>query len=104
MRIGLYTDDQLVNAVCVQRFAMCRNAEEQSKCLNDETPKITRHTRKLLRHIKSGKVNAAMSDEQICGFVLPAVIISWFISQVEWYAMKTLVLWIIERVRFLIWK
>lgn len=59
---------------------------------------IDRHVRRMLRFQKRGKINATMSDEQICG-VLSSGLLMWLF----WQIAPELLLWIIAAVRKRIW-
>lgn len=59
---------------------------------------IDRHVRRMLRFEKRGKINATMSDEQICG-VLSSGVLMWLF----WQIAPQLLMWIIAAVRKRIW-
>jgi hypothetical protein len=59
---------------------------------------IDRHVRRMLRFEKRHKINATMSDEQICG-VLSSGLLMWLF----WQIAPELLMWIIAAVRKRIW-
>jgi hypothetical protein len=59
---------------------------------------IDRHVRRMLRFEKRHKIDATMSDEQICG-VLSSGLLMWLF----WQIAPELLMWIIAAVRKRIW-
>jgi hypothetical protein len=59
---------------------------------------IDRHVRRMLRFEKRHKINATMTDEQICG-VLSSGLLMWLF----WQIAPELLMWIIAAVRKRIW-
>jgi hypothetical protein len=90
-------EDTISNSVQME-WALCASSLHGMEDSQDTKDDIDRHVRRMLRFEKRHKINATMSDEQICG-VLSSGLLMWLF----WQIAPELLMWIIAAVRKRIW-
>jgi len=99
-----WTDEGLIEVLLNHRFALCEsNGVMDSRRLDayvSEASEIRQYTPRLLRMIRTGRVNAGMTDERIVDLFAPSGLLAWFLGTIA----RELALWMVRKIRQLIWK
>jgi hypothetical protein len=91
-------ENTIVSSVIMEWQQSAMASSEPLAMWADTKDDIDRHVRRMLRFEKRHKINATMSDEQICG-VLSSGLLMWLF----WQIAPELLMWIIAAVRKRIW-
>lgn len=91
-------ENTIVSSVLMEWQQSAMASSEPLAMWADTKNDIDRHVRRMLRFKKRGKINATMTDEQICG-VLSSGVLMWLF----WNIAPQLLMWIIAAVRKRIW-
>jgi len=87
-------EDSIISSVIFERMRLLRVSDRDS----DETKKIERYGRRMIRMAESNKISPLDSDEQIAEAITP--LLAW----IFWQISRELLMWVVSAIRRRIWQ
>lgn len=98
------SDEDLIRKIHEDSFVACLGESIEYNKLLPSREEIEDYTPRIFRLIHGKKINAGMTDEQICRVVLSSGLIGFLIQMFVRTIAREALLWLIDRIRFHVWK